>query len=153
MGRRVEIRSMTIDDLRAVFLLGSRLYGNEIPESPGGWSEKNLADILSENLENSFVAVQKKEIVGFLIGGIEFPDSERGYARIFWLGTDENCSATAAESLMETFITGLPAAGVARISIELHDPDKELITLTKKFGFTESKHVLIMENFLSKRDK
>lgn len=152
MGSRAEIRGMRIDDLRAVFLLGSRLYGTGIPGEAGGWNEQNLAGILSECLDTSFVAVNKKEIVGYLIAGTGHAADRPRAARIFWLGAAGTGKAAVSECLLQSFIDILRERDIDRITIKLDGRNSELIDLARKFGFTESKHVLIMENFLSKRD-
>jgi ribosomal protein S18 acetylase RimI-like enzyme len=153
MKQGVEIRQIRIDDLRGVFILGKELFGISHAGAANSWNEKNLAEILADNMEISFVAVYKKGIVGFIIGALENGGIHAGKASIMWLCTGKSGQTEVAEDLLYAFQQYLFEKNIKIISAAVTDSNAELIQLYKKFGFTETNHVLIMETFLSKNKK
>jgi ribosomal protein S18 acetylase RimI-like enzyme len=153
MKRGIEIRPMCIDDLRAVFILGKELPGTTGPGITASWNEKNLAGIIADNLEISFIAIYKKIIAGFIIGALENDGISNGTASILWLCVRKFEQYDVAGDLLHAFHQCLIERNVYNIKAAVAASHAELIEFYRKFGFTETKHVLIMENFLSKNKK
>jgi hypothetical protein len=147
MKRQPEIRRIRHDDLRGVFLLGGELFvpgnGGDLPLA---WNEAHLAGVLADDMAHSFVAAGKKSIEGFLIGRISSADT----AEIVWTGARGREGARLLADLHQAFIESLPPT-VTLIRLELHESSTEMIDFFGKFGFTLSKHVVIMENFFRKK--
>jgi ribosomal protein S18 acetylase RimI-like enzyme len=152
MKQGVEIRPVRIDDLRGVFILGKELFGTAGPVTTS-WSELNLAEIIADNFEISFVAVYKKIIAGFIIGTIENDGINDGTASILWLCVRRFEQYDIAGDLLHAFHQCLIEKNVYTIKTEVATSQAELIEFYRKFGFTETEHVLIMENFLSKNKR
>jgi hypothetical protein len=137
---------MKIDDLRSVFLLGKELIGAE-GDCPRPWNKANLAETIAGCLETSFVALYKKKVAGFLIGTAA---SGAPAASVIWLASQRFEGIDVPGDLLLAFrhITAEKNIGKIQVSAPRSRPD--LIAFYKKFGFTSSEEVLIMENFLPK---
>jgi hypothetical protein len=144
MRRPVEIREIRHDDLRGVFLLGSELLSPSCADMPVPWDAANLAGALADGMDHSLVAAGKK-IEGFLVGR---PAGE-GSAEILWACARGREAAVLLENLYRAFLKSLPPA-VTRIRLFLPPSSVEMIDFWGKFGFTLSKHVVIMDNFFRK---
>lgn len=146
MRRPVEIREIRPADLHDVFVLGREM----IPGHDGNnmllpWNETNLAGVLSEVGSRSFVAARKKAIEGFLVARI----TNSSNAEIIWTAARGPEAARIRENLYRALINSLPEA-ISRIMVSVPGSNTELIGFFGKFGFTDSEHVIIMENFFRK---
>jgi|RifCSP16_2_1023846.scaffolds.fasta_scaffold214861_1 ribosomal protein S18 acetylase RimI-like enzyme len=153
MKQRVEIRPIRIDDLRGVFILGTDRFGIARADAAVSWNEKNLAEIIADNPEVSFVAVYKRGIVGFIIGALGNSGIHAGIASIMWFCTAKSGQTDVAAELFRAFQQCLFEKNIKKINASAAVSNAELIELYKKFGFTETEQVLIMETFLSKNKK
>jgi hypothetical protein len=145
MRRPIEIRGIRHEDLRGVFLLGSELFAPGGGDLPLAWNEIHLAGVLAEDMSHSFVAAGKKSIDGFLVGRVPDADS----AEIIWTGARGRETALLFTDLYHAFVSSLPDT-ITRIQLYLPASSTEMIDFFEKFGFTDSKHVVIMENFFRK---
>jgi hypothetical protein len=147
MKRSIEIRQMRIDDLRQVFLMGRDHYHVHAPGPARPWNEKNMSDVVADHLDSSFVAWYKKDLMGLLIGAV---DSQHATAKIIWMAAREFGGVNILGELYAAFLQSIQNRNIDKIQIEVVKSDNELIDFCNKFGFTESKDTLIMENFLLK---
>ncbi len=146
MRRPVEIREIRPDDLHDVFVLGRELVSRQDAGTMfPSWNETNLSRVLSEDTTRSFVAARKKAIEGFLIARIDTAAT----AEILWTGAHGPDAVRVSEDLYSAFIESLPAA-ISRIRVAVPGSNTELMDFFGKFGFTDSEHVVIMENFFRK---
>ena len=147
MRRPVEIREIRPDDLHDVFVLGRELISRQDGRTLlPSWNETNLSGVLSEDTTRSFVAVRKKSIQGFLIARIDTAAT----AEILWTGSQGPDAVRVSEDLYRAFFESLPAA-ISSIRVAVPGSNIELIDFFGKFGFTDSEHVVIMENFFRKK--
>jgi ribosomal protein S18 acetylase RimI-like enzyme len=146
MRRAVEIREIRPDDMRDVFLLGSESFSRQDgTDTVPPWNETNLAGVLSEDSSRSFVAAGKKSIDGFLIARINAPER----AEILWTAVRGPEAYRVREDLYRAFRESLPGT-VSIIRVAVPGSNSEMIDFFGKFGFTDSEHVVIMENFFRK---
>jgi hypothetical protein len=145
MRRPVEIREIRHDDLRGVFLLGSELLPPECADMPVPWDAGSLAGVLADGMDHSFVAAKKKTVEGFLVGRLTGAET----AEILWTCARGREAAALLENLYHAFTKSLPPA-VTRIRVFSPSLSVEMSDFFGKFGFTLSKHVVIMENFFRK---
>jgi ribosomal protein S18 acetylase RimI-like enzyme len=153
MKQKVEIRPVRIDDLRDLFIMGKERLGDAHADSAHSWNEKNLAEIIAGNLEISFVAVYKKTVMGFIIGDLENSGTNTREAAVKWLCVRKSGDNDLAGALLHAFQQCLREKNINKIRLAVSASNAELIELYQKFGFTESEHVLTMENFLPKNIK
>jgi ribosomal protein S18 acetylase RimI-like enzyme len=149
MKQGVEIRPIRIEDLRDVFILGKELLETAGPTATS-WSEINLAEIIVDNLEISFVAVYKKTIMGFIIGALGNEGIDADTAYIKWHCARRLDQSDLTGELLHALQQCLVEKNIKKIKAEATASNVELIEFYRKFGFTEKEHLLIMENFLSK---
>lgn len=140
MGPPVTIRGMKEDDLRSVFLLGRELFDANRNDP---WDEASLADLLGNCIEHSLVALLGKRMAGFIITEVGPGNS----ARIRWMAWRPGDEDAVASPLMVALLELLSSRNLASLRVAVDSNNRQLIDITKKFGFTESKHLLIMENF------
>lgn len=146
MRRPVEIREIRPADLHDIFVLGREMIpGHDGNNTLLPWNETNLAGMLSEVGSRSFVAARKKAIEGFLVARI----TSSGNAEIIWTAARGPEAARIRENLYQALINSLPEA-ISRIMVAVPGSNTELIGFFGKFGFTDSEHVIIMENFFRK---
>jgi len=112
---------------------------------PLPWSAENLADVLAADMDRSFVAAGKKAVEGFLIGRV----AGEATAEILWTCARGREAVRHLENLYQSFVKSLPAA-VTRIRACMASSDGEMMDFFGKFGFTLSKHIVIMDNFFRK---
>ncbi|HOD13233.1 MAG TPA: hypothetical protein PK307_00490 [Spirochaetota bacterium] len=146
MKRFVEIRKIRPDDLHDVFVLGLEFFPGQDGRSPIlSWNETNLAAVLADDLSLSLVAARKNSIEGFLIARIDNP----GRAGILWIAARGPEAVRIRNDLCQAFIDGLPET-ITRIRVAVPESNPEMMDFFGKFGFTDSEHVVIMENFFRK---
>ena len=146
MKGKVEIRPICVDDLRNLFMTGKERCGYLSGACAISWNEKNLAEIIADNPELSVAAFYKKTITGFIIGALE----NGGTAAVKWLWAEKPADNDIAGRLLHAFQQCLKEKNINKIRVSVTESSSELIELFLKFGFTETEHVLIMENFLPK---
>lgn len=146
MKRGTEIRPMRIDDLRDVFLLGRDVLPSAGRTADRGWNERDLAELLVRGLDVSLVAICKKRVAGFLIA---FPeDAESGGAvTVRWLCASPFHGAGVREDLLNAFRQSMAERNCPLIRAEVSAGDADFYEFFRKFGFTESEHLIMMENF------
>jgi hypothetical protein len=146
MRRFVEIRMIRPDDLRDVFVLGLEFFPGQDGRSPIlSWNETNLAAVLAEDISLSLVAARKNSIEGFLIARNDNP----GRVEILWIAARGPEAVRVRDDLCQAFIDGLPET-ISRIRVTVPASNPEMMDFFGKFGFTDSEHVVIMENFFRK---
>lgn len=147
MKRPLEIRPVREDDLRPLYLLGREFFKNQDPLFMPAWNESNLADVIARGRDLALVAIAKKKPVGFLIASLEETDGHTE-AVIRWLCADESKNPGLYAGLLAAFTDTLSGRTIKKITIALPETNAELIDYFRNNGFTDSKHFIIMENFL-----
>lgn len=151
MKRGIEIRPMRIDDVRNVFLLGRELLPPEPAAADRAWNESNLSDTLASGLDFSFIAAIKKKIAGFIIAVPDGRETGDDAVSIAWLCAPPDAGGIR-ESLLNALLGKMTKKSNPRVRAHLSAENSDLYDLLQKFGFTESKHLVIMENFPPKRN-
>ena len=151
MKRAIEIRPMRIDDLRGVFLLGREVLPSRGTTPARDWNEKNVAAVLARGLECSLVAMYKKNVAGFIIALPEEGAPDGGAVTIQWLCAG-SIAARSGKTCCAPSQLSMSEMKYPRIRADIPAESAELYDLFRKFDFTESKHLLIMENFPPKKN-
>lgn len=140
MGTAVTIRGMSEVDLRGVFLLGEEVFG---ADPNGTWNADSLAALLGHCMECSLVALRGRRIAGFVITEAG-PESS---ARVRWMAWRPGDEIAVASPLIEALMQLLFSRQISslQVTVDLNNP--QLIEIFKKYGFTESKQLLMMEHF------
>jgi hypothetical protein len=139
----VVIRSMQIDDLNAVFKLGESLFHNK-KEKRRSWNEQNLVETIAHEIELSFVAVRKKQLLGFLIAYRENGDKPAGVIR--WLGVREDFKNSEIETgMIKSFMKSAVSRKAGMLKVEIDADDMHHLEIFQKFGFTEIRDKISMQ--------
>jgi hypothetical protein len=149
MKRRLEFRPLREEDLRELFLLGRKFSETRGAPFLPAWDESNLADVIARDRDLCLVADLKKCVVGFLIASLDETGSIRT-AVIRWLCADESKHADITSGMLNAFKSLLTGLNIEKITVALPETNAELIEYYRKFGFTDSKRFITMENFLPK---
>ena len=86
--QQLDVRSMTIDDLAAVFHLGEQLFTSEFsPSMYRTWDEYEITTMFNSDNELCLVAELAGEVVGFALGTtVEKQNSPWKYGYLVWIG-------------------------------------------------------------------
>jgi ribosomal protein S18 acetylase RimI-like enzyme len=145
MKERIEIRPMKVDDLREIYLLGHKAFGDHWSPLQPAWNEATLADVMAGD-GLCLVAASKKSIDGFIIVSLE-ESGGHACAVIRWLCTRENKPAGLLTDMLHTLKSTLVERKIEKIIVSIPVENTELIEYYRNFGFTESNRFIIMENF------
>ncbi len=140
MGTAVTIRGMSEDDLRSVFLLGEEVFG---VDPNGTWNADSLAALLGRCMECSLVALRGRRIAGFVIPEAG-PESS---ARVRWIAWRPGDEIAVASPLVEALMELLSSRRITSLRVTVDSNNPQLIDIFKKYDFTESKQLLMMEHF------
>ncbi len=132
------IRAMEIDDLHDVFVMGGDMFRrhNEF-RYYGRWNEENLASLFAEYPEFALAAVRKKQLLGFVLGGLiqgaDAPDA--GY--ILWSGVkDRGKFHGILEALLEALFTVMRDRGLKTIFCRVEHGDSMVERWCHEHGFS-----------------
>ncbi len=154
---QLEIRSMTIDDLAAVFHLGEDLFTSEFsPSMYRTWDEYEITTLYNSDNELCVVAELAGKIVGFALGTtVEKTHSAWKYGYLVWIGVRPGIQKCGAgEKLFEKIKQRMLAQGVRMIVIDTDADNKGGIRFFKKQGFGHTqKHVYMTLNLSREQQK
>ena len=139
MRKKTVIRKIEIEDLGKIFNLGQKVFPN-VKSVSLQWNKKNIIDIISENMDISFIAINKKEIMGFLIGCINKDDKlQNTVAKIIWFEiTGELKNPNIMIDLYNEFKREISSRNIEVIEAEIPDDNTDEIDFFSKIGFTET---------------
>lgn len=154
---QLEIRSMTIDDLAAVFHLGEDLFTSEFsPSMYRTWDEYEITTLYNSDNELCVVAELAGKIVGFALGTtVEKTHSAWKYGYLVWIGVRPGLQKCGAgKKLFEKIKQRMLAQGVRMIVIDTDADNKGGIRFFKKQGFGHTqKHVYMTLNLSREQQK
>ena len=154
--QQLDVRSMTIDDLAAVFHLGEKLFTSEFsPSMYRTWDEYEITTMFNSDNELCLVAELADEVVGFALGTtVEKQNSPWKYGYLVWIGVKPGLQKTGAGAqLFAELKHRMIEQGVRMMLIDTDADNEAGIRFFKKQGFGHiQKHVYMTLN-LSKKHK
>jgi ribosomal protein S18 acetylase RimI-like enzyme len=143
-----EIRPMTIEDLPAVYRLGTRCY--HVHDKPYNyWSLREVADHVEGSPELCFVAEADAEVVGFALGAPSYEIlADTGHLE--WLAVaPEHRRDGLASRLVETMVAAMRALGRRDIVADVSSANEASRGLFARAGFAEGISVTFFTRRLS----
>lgn len=154
--QQLDVRSMTIDDLAAVFHLGEQLFTSEFsPSMYRTWDEYEITTMFNSDNELCLVAELANEVVGFALGTtVEKQNSPWKYGYLVWIGVKPGLQkGGAGAQLFAELKHRMVEQGVRMMLIDTDADNEAGIHFFKKQGFGHiQKHVYMTLN-LSKKHK
>ena len=131
-----EIRPMKIEDLPAVYRLGTRCY--HVHDKPYNyWSVREVADHVEGSPELCFVAEAGGEVVGFVLGAPSYEILE-DTGHLEWLAVDpEHRRGGLATRLVETMVEAVRGLGRRDIVADVSSANEASRGLFARAGFDE----------------
>lgn len=135
----IKIRSVTIDDLSAIFHLGEELF---TPQGASNlyrtWDEYEVTQLFNSEPEFMLVAHIDDRVVGFLLGTvIEKRSTAWNYGHLLWLGVDpEFARQGIAGRLFERFRDLVQAVGVRMLMVDTQADNENAIAFFRAKGFS-----------------
>lgn len=146
----VDVRSMDIDDLAAVFHLGEELFtAEEYTNLYRTWDEFEVVGLYNSDTETCLVAEMDGRLVGFLLGTtIIKSGSAWKYGYIVWLGVDPTTQrAGVAQRLFNHFRDLMKDMGMRIILVDTQADNLQALRFFRKQGFTNpEEHVFLSLN-------
>ncbi len=146
-GAPVTVRAMEIGDLAAVYALGCSLF-NGLPAADciRRWSDDELAGMYADFPELCFVAVRKKQLLGFMLGEKVDTGKERAAVVIVWLGLSPKYRhLSAGDLLFDAFRSRMKSMGVREIWARAGgEGDDAEAGLYARHGFIPAVHRSVM---------
>lgn len=148
------VRSMTIDDLSAVYHLGTELFhAGTFPTLYRTWDDFELVGFFGSDWDTCFVAVDDDDqVVGFVLGTVlEKRRSAWRYGWVVWIGVDpERARSGVAGRLLERVTEEFVELG-CRILLADTDPTNErAVRFFEKHGFGNPREHVYLEKNLSR---
>lgn len=138
-SNEIKIRSVTIDDLSAIFHLGESLF---TPQAASNlyrtWDEYEVTHLFNSEPEYMFVADVEDQVVGFLLGSIiEKRNTAWNYGHLLWLGVHPDHGRQGiAGRLFDRFRDLVQAAGVRMLLIDTQADNNRAIQFFQAKGFS-----------------
>jgi ribosomal protein S18 acetylase RimI-like enzyme len=130
------IRPMRIEDLPAVYRLGTRCY--DLHDKPYNyWSVREVADHIEGSPHLCFVAEADGEVVGFALGAPSYEILENT-GHLEWVAVDtEHRRDGLATQLIEAVVDALRAPGRQDVVADVSSANEASRTLFARAGFHE----------------
>jgi ribosomal protein S18 acetylase RimI-like enzyme len=130
------VRPMTIEDLPAVYRLGTRCY--DLHDKPYNyWSVREVADHVEGSPELCFVAEAAGEVVGFVLGAPSYEILENT-GHLEWLAVDpEHRRNRLATQLIGTMVEAVRALGRQDLVADVSSANEASRGLFARAGFDE----------------
>lgn len=126
---KVEIREITEDDLDAVLELDRKIVGKE-----RSVTYKNpIGTYLGGDFGLSFVAVDNKKVVGFVMGQLEGPG--KGWIQAIAIDPDYRRQDIGAE-LVKALLARYKSRGIEAVHIAANWRDTGMLSFLSSLGFT-----------------
>lgn len=125
----IEIRELTEDDLDTILELDKKIVGKE-----RSFTYKNpIANYLGGDFGLSFVAVDNKKIVGFVMGQLEGPG--KGWIQAIAIDPDYRRRDIGAE-LVKALLARYKSRGIEAVHIAASWRDTGMLSFLSSLGFT-----------------
>jgi ribosomal protein S18 acetylase RimI-like enzyme len=130
------IRPMKIEDLPAVYRLGTRCY--HVHDKPYNyWSVREVADHVEGSPELCFVAEAAGEVVGFALGAPSY-EILKDTGHLEWVAVDSEYRRTGlATQLIDAVVSALRALGRQDVVADVSSANEASRTLFARAGFDE----------------
>lgn len=151
--RRIAIREMEIDDLPAVFHLGSRLFTSaEFPTLYRTWDEYEVITYYNTDPEFCLVAEREGGVVGFVLGTTyEKMGSAWKYGYVAWIGVDPGQRrAHIARRLYDVLERRMARDGVRIMLMDTQANNQDAIRFFSRMGFGKPTPQVWMSKTLSR---
>jgi ribosomal protein S18 acetylase RimI-like enzyme len=147
---KIEIRTMGIDDIAAVFHIGEKLFTAERhPTLYRTWDEYEVTHFFNIEPDLCLVALRGDKVIGFALGNrIEKPKTAWNYGYLVWLGVlKKEQRYGIAKKLLDVMTERLREMGIRILIADTQADNKDAIGFFKKYGFSNpSKHVYMSLN-------
>ena len=147
---KVQIRTMEIDDIPAVFHMGEKLFTAEKhPTLYRTWDEYEVTHFFNIEPDLCLVASKGDTVIGFALGNtIEKPQTAWNYGYLVWLGVAGKYQKYGiAGKLLDAMTERLRGMGMRILIADTQADNKAAIDFFKKYGFANpTKHVYMSLN-------
>ncbi len=144
------VRSLSIDDVAAVYHLGVELFrAGDFPSLYRTWDEFEVVAFFDSDWDTCFVAEIDEEVVGFVLGTVlEKRRSAWSYGWVVWLGVDpahgrEGIASKLLERVTEEFVE----LGCRILLADTDPANEKAVRFFERNGFgNPRKHVYLEKN-------
>ena len=154
--RPVSLRSLSIDDLSAVYHLGARLFhAGTYPSLYRTWDEFELVGFFGSDWETCFVAVDEEDaVIGFVLGTVlEKRRSAWSYGWVVWIGVEPSYGGQGVAAKLLDRVTDEFSEIGCRILMADTDPENDAaVGFFEKHGFGNPRRHVYLEKNLSRDD-
>lgn len=155
--RPIEIRSLRLEDIPAVYALGARLFtADEWTTLYRTWDEYDLLHLFIEDAEACLVAVDdRKRLQGFILGSvIEKRGTAWRYGWIVWLGVRPRAKGRGiASKLLSSLTDVFVERGVRLLLADTQVSNQGAVRFFTKHGFGRpQEHVFLEKNISSEQN-
>jgi len=129
---KIKIREIKEEDLEAILELDRKLVGKQRSVT----YENPIGTYLGGDFSLSFVAVDKKKIVGFVMGQLEGP-GKKGWIQTLAVDPDYRRSKIGAR-LVEALLARYNSKGIDTVQMAASWRDAGMLSFLNSLGFTRS---------------
>lgn len=149
-GMNVTVRTMTIDDIPAIYHLGEQLFTARIaPNAHRTWDEYEVVGFFQTDSELCFVAEDDAaSVIGFALGTIIEKHHSWTYGYLIWLGVHPDYQKSGvARRLFRQLKSAMIDAGARIIMVDTDADNSVSLRFFRKMGFNHSRqHVYLTLN-------
>jgi ribosomal protein S18 acetylase RimI-like enzyme len=152
----IEVRELELEDLAQVFALGERVFTpDRWPNLYRTWDEYEVVDFFSSDGDTCFVASDKGQIVGFVLGSlIEKRRSSWAYGYLVWIAVDPDIKRKGVGSLLvEHLFERFVELGARMSIVDTESTNTNALAFFRKQGYGhEQSHVYLTLNLTKRPD-
>ena len=146
----VTIRTMTIDDIPAIYHLGEQLFtARNAPNAHRTWDEYEVVGFFQTDCELCFVAEDEDAtVIGFALGTVIEKHHSWTYGYLIWLGVRPDYQKSGvAQRLFRQLKSAMIDAGARIIMVDTDADNTASLRFFRKMGFNHSRrHVYLTMN-------
>ena len=146
----VSIRTMTIDDIPAIYHLGEVLFTARIaPNAHRTWDEYEVVGFFQTDCELCFVAEDEHgAVIGFALGTVIEKHHSWTYGYLIWLGVRADFQKSGvAQRLFRHLKSAMIDAGARIIMVDTDADNIASLRFFHKMGFNQSRrHIYLTMN-------
>ena len=146
----VTIRTMTIDDISAIYHLGEQLFtARNAPNAHRTWDEYEVVGFFQTDCELCFVAEDEDAtVIGFALGTVIEKHHSWTYGYLIWLGVRPDYQKSGvAQRLFRQLKGAMIDAGARIIMVDTDADNTASLRFFRKMGFNHSRrHVYLTMN-------
>ena len=146
----VTIRTMTIDDIPAIYHLGEQLFtARNAPNAHRTWDEYEVVGFFQTDCELCFVAEDEDAtVIGFALGTVIEKHHSWTYGYLIWLGVRPDYQKSGvAQRLFRQLKGAMIDAGARIIMVDTDADNTASLRFFRKMGFNHSRrHVYLTMN-------